>query len=211
MKRFDFLDAELPYALYTPDTLETDTALPLILFLHGRGERGTDLALVNKWGVPKYLDLGNDIPAIVLAPQCPETAENWTFVLDKVVSILDTVESDYGISRTHICGFSMGGHGTQYMAVTYPERFTAVAPVATYMYPTADITDKVCVLKDKPLWIFHSEADFVPVAHSDDVVEKLRECNASNLQYTRYTEPDHTETADLVFLDEEFYQWILKW
>lgn len=211
MKRHDFPDTDLPYVLYTPNEIDSNTPLPLILFLHGRGERGTDLDLVNKWGVPKYLNLGHDIPAIVLAPQCPETVENWTPVIENVIAVLDAIEAEYPISKTHICGFSMGGHGTQYTAVHYPERFTAVAPVATFMYPTADVTDKVCVLKAKPLWIFHSEADFVPVAHSDAVVAKLRECNASNLQYTRYTEPDHTETVDLAFLDEEFYQWILNW
>lgn len=209
MKRHNFLNTDLPYALYTPEVIDPDIALPLILFLHGLGERGTDLALVDKWGVPKYIEQGNELSAIVLAPQCPDTSENWTAHIGRIISLIDSIEAEYNISKTHICGFSMGGHGTQYTAVHYPDRFTAIAPVATYMYPSADINDEVCVLKDKALWIFHSEADFVPVAHSDTVVSKLRDCHASNLTYTRYTEPDHTQTADLAFLDEEFYRWIL--
>lgn len=210
MKRLEYADANLPYIIYEPDAIDPDTPLPLIVFLHGSGERGTDINLVRKWGIPKYLDNGKDIPAIVYAPQCPETVENWKPVIEKVIAGIDALEEKYAISKTHVCGFSMGGHGTQYIAVNHPERFTAIAPAATFMYPNANITDKACILKDKALWYFHSEADFVPVEHSDKVVEKLRDCGATNLQYTRYEEADHTQTADLAFLNEEFYQWILR-
>lgn len=210
MKRLDYADADLAYVVYEPDTIDPESPLPLIVFLHGRGERGTDISRVRIWGVPKYLDSGKDIPAIVYAPLCPGTVENWKPVSDKMIAGIDALEEKYKISKTHICGFSMGGHGTQYIAINHPERFTAIAPVATFMYPDADITEKACILKDKALWYFHSEADFVPVEHSDKVVAKLRDCDAENLQYSRYKDPDHTETADLAFLSEEFYQWILK-
>ena len=209
MKRLNFPDSDLPHVIYEPDEIP-DTPLPLIVFLHGRGERGTDLKRINIWGIPKYLDVGNDIPAILYAPQCPDTSENWVSQIDKIIAGIDAIQTNYNISKTHVAGFSMGGHGTQFLAITYPERFTAIAPCATYMYPDFDITDEVCVLKDKSLWYFHSEGDFVPINHTDNVIEKLRECNTGNLKYSRYIEPDHTQTADLAFLDEEFYSWILK-
>lgn len=209
MQRIENLSADLPYLLYLPDDLDNQDSWQLIVFLHGRGERGTDLQLVNKWGVPKYVDAGNNLNAIVYAPQCPETIENWVPKVPLVLDGINKIEADYSISKTHITGFSMGGHGTHYLAVHHPERFASVAPVATYMYPSDDVTSQVCVLKDKPFWIFHSVGDFVPVAMSDSVVETLKNCDAQHLKYTRLTDEDHTQTADYAYLKKDFYEWML--
>ncbi|MEM9953103.1 MAG: alpha/beta hydrolase-fold protein [Chloroflexota bacterium] len=209
MQRIENLSADLSYLLYLPDDINAQDEWQLILFLHGKGERGTDLSVVNKWGVPKYLDAGNDLNAIVYAPQCPESTEIWVPMLDKVIAGLDAIQSEYNISQTHITGFSMGGHGTHYLAVKHPERFVSVSPVAGRMYKSHDVTDEMCVLKEKRVWVFHSVADYVPVEDSDKVVEKLRACGAEQVFYTRYDDADHTETSDLVYFNQEFYEWML--
>lgn len=210
MKRQAVLNVDLPYLLYEPDYHDIADEIPLIVFLHGRGERGTDLSLVNKWGVPKYLDSGQELPALVYAPQCPESVENWVTILGKVISKIDELQAHYRIRETHLTGFSMGGHGTHYLAVQHPDRFASVSPVATYMYPQDDVTNEVCILKDAPIWIFHSASDWVPVAHSDKVVATLRACDAQDLTYTRLSDEGHTETADFAYLNKDLYAWMLK-
>lgn len=209
MIRKDYPDTDLPYVLYLPNNLEAQDTWPLIVFLHGRGEGGNDLELVRKWGVPKYLDAGNELPAIVYVPQ-NEMEVRWYMTDDKVLAGIDALSKEYPISKVHLTGFSMGGHGTCYIGVNNPERFASFAPVALFMYPEADVTEKICVLKDKSIWIFYSEGDFIPIEHSGNLVENLQVCHASQFKFIRYKEPDHTETADLAYFDEELYQWILS-
>jgi len=205
-----FPDSDLPYLLYLPENLEAQEEWPLIVFLHGRGEGGDDLELVHLWGVPKYLDEGNELPAIVYVPQ-NEKEVMWFLTEDKVLAGIDALCEEYPINKVHLTGFSMGGHGTCYIGVNNPERFSTISPVALFMYPEADVTEKICVLKDKPVWVFYSEGDFIPVEHSGNVVKSLEACGATQLEVTLYDKANHTETADLAYFDEEFYQWMLQY
>lgn len=208
MKRIEYPDAPLPYTLYLPDDLGAQAEWQLIVFLHGRGEWGTDLELSRKHGVPNYLDAGNELPAIVYVPQTPEEVY-WYSQGDSVMAGIDALQSTYAISKTHITGFSMGGQGTWHMAVNHPERFASLSPVTTFDYLDDNLPSRVCVLKDTPLWTFHSDADFLPIDFTISLVETLRDCGSTTVKFTRYTDADHVETANLAYDHEDLYKWML--
>jgi predicted peptidase len=107
---------------------EKDQQWPLMLFLHGAGERGSDLNLVKQHGPPKLIEQGKDLPFIVVSPQCP-TGLWWPELLDTLNALLDEIESKYDVdpSRVYLTGLSMGGFGSWSLACDQPERFAAGA------------------------------------------------------------------------------------
>jgi poly(3-hydroxybutyrate) depolymerase len=122
----------LRYLLYLPESYSRQKGQkwPLLLFLHGAGERGNDLNLVKKHGPPKLMEQGKEFPFIVVAPQCPSESW-WTEELDALAALLDEVQSRYAVDpdRVYLTGLSMGGFGTWTLACRYPERFAAIAPI----------------------------------------------------------------------------------
>lgn len=131
MKRFKVEQTEnfLGHILYEPEKMTED--MPLLIFLHGAGERGTNLDHVERHGVPYLIRNENaEIPALVLCPQCPAQFV-WNNVVDEVKDLIDQVALDYRIKPDRICitGSSMGGYGTWEMGITYPNFFSAIAPV----------------------------------------------------------------------------------
>jgi predicted peptidase len=201
-----------PYLLYTPDNFAEGDKLPLIVFLHGVGERGTDPNLVLKWSLPRYLHEGNELPAIVVSPQCAEDTK-WEFIPEKIVEFTDSIIATQPVNtnRVYLTGFSMGGRGTWAVAVHAPEKFAALAPVAGRIPVKDGFLDEVCVLKDKPIWVFHGAMDTaVEVENSDTTVQTLRECGATNLKYTRYDDADHGQASDRTYSSPEFYDWLLQ-
>lgn len=185
---------------------------PLIIFLHGIGERGDDLELVKKWGVPKYLETGGTLPAYVVAPQCPDTVW-WGEIIPDLDVMLDTLLATYPIDpdRVTLTGFSMGGFGTWQWALIRPARFAAIAPVAGtgYHRPEWEMRGDFGALR-MPIWAIHSAADLaVPVEPADEVVTHMRMLGA-NIRYTRYDDADHGQTSDRAFSSAELYNWLLS-
>jgi len=212
MPQIPITDGILPYLLYTPDNFDTQAEWPLIVLLHGSGERGSDLDLVRKWGIPKYLDAGNELPAIVISPQCP-TDQRWSLMTDTVRAFIYKTLADHPVNlqRVYLTGFSMGGQGTWVVAVESPEMFAAVVPVAGRIPPQEDFLDNLCVLQDKPLWVFHGAKDeAVEIENSDTLVQTLRDCGATNLQYTRYPDAGHGEASDWTYSNAELYEWLFS-
>ena len=202
-----------PHLLYVPDNLAEGDKLPLIVFLHGIGERGTDPTLVRKWSLPRYLDEGNELPAIVVSPQCPEDTK-WEFIPEKIIEFVDSIiaTQPIDINRLYLTGFSMGGRGTWAVAVHAPEKFTALAPVAGRIPVKEGFLNEVCVLKNKPIWVFHGALDTaVEVENSDTIVQILRDCGAANLKYTRYDDANHGQASDRAYSNIELYDWLLKY
>jgi predicted peptidase len=201
-----------PHLLYTPDNLADDSKLPLIVFLHGVGERGTDPTLVMKWSLPRYLHEGNALSAIVVSPQCPEDTK-WELIPERILEFIDSIIETQPVdtNRVYLTGFSMGGRGTWAVAIDALDKFAALAPVAGRIPTRDDFLDKVCVLKDKPIWIFHGAMDTaVAVENSDTIVQTLRDCGASNLKYTRYDDADHGQASDRAYSNTELYDWLLQ-
>ncbi len=119
----------LGHMLYIPKNMSAE--MPLLVYLHGAGERGDKLEHVERHGVPYLIkNESAEIPAVVLCPQCPVQFV-WNNIVTDVKLLIDKVAEDYGIKKDRICitGSSMGGYGTWEMGITYPNFFSAIAPV----------------------------------------------------------------------------------
>jgi predicted peptidase len=192
------------YLLALPEGYTKDgPAQPLMVFLHGAGERGSDLELVKRHGPPKLIAAGKRFPFIIVSPQLPEE-ESWS--VEAVSALIDRCESLYRIDKTRIylTGLSMGGNGTWRLAMAEPTRFAAIAPICGW----GDST-KVCILKDIPIWNFHGARDLVvPIAKSQVLINALEACGA-DVTFTVYPDAGHdawTATYDHPAL----YEWFLQ-
>jgi len=178
---------------------------PLILFLHGAGERGDDIELVKKHGIPKIVEKQDDFPFIALSPQCPKSSW-WTVELEALNALLDEIVATYAVDtdRIYLTGLSMGGYGAWHLATAYPERFAALAPICGGGDP-----EKACVLKNVPVRVFHGAKDeTVSPEESEKMVNALKVCGG-DVQFTLYPDAGHdswTKTYD----NPELYKWFLK-
>ena len=193
------------YLLYLPAEYNKDVnkKWPMILFLHGIGERGTDVGRVAATGLPKALKDKKEIPFVVVSPQCP--ANTWWRSFDLDV-LLDAVMEKYRIDpdRVYLTGLSMGGFGAWELAAAYPQRFAAVAPMCGGGNPAS-----VRRMRSLPFWVFHGDADkTVPVKLSDDMVEALKQAGA-DVKYTRYPGVGH-DCWTQSYNNPELYDWFLS-
>jgi predicted peptidase len=196
----------LRYLLYLPPGYGSvpEMGWPLMLFLHGIGERGDDLELVKRHGIPRILETGEDLPFVAVSPQCPDGAW-WTELVESLDGLLDHVLAQHAVDRdrVYLTGLSMGGYGAWALAIAHPERFAALAPVCGGGDPS-----QVCALKDVPVWAFHGARDpVVPVRASQEMVDALRACGG-DARLTVYPEAGHdswTQTYD----DPRLYEWFL--
>ncbi len=178
---------------------------PLILFLHGAGERGDNLERVKVNGIPKIVEQQKDFPFIAVSPQCSQYSW-WPVELEALNALLDEIVIKYAVDtkRIYLTGLSMGGFGAWHLATVYPERFAAIAPVCGGGDP-----EKACILKDIPAWVFHGAKDkTVSLEESKKMVKALEDCGG-DVRLTIYPEAGHdswTETYD----NPELYKWFLK-
>lgn len=195
---------ETKYLIYLPEGYESDSKQwPLVLFLHGAGERGSDIEFVKRNGPPRLVEEGQKFPFILVSPQCPERT-SWDNKL--LISLLDEIESKYNVdkSRVYLTGLSMGGHATWSLAIQYPERFAAIIPVCGRGYP-----QDVYVLKDVPVWVFHGEKDdIVPVKDGKKMVNALENAGGF-VKFTIYPEAGHDAWTE-TYNNPEVYEWLLS-
>lgn len=204
-----FTSEVLNYWLYRPEG-RLLSGLPLLVFLHGSGERGQNLALVKKYGVPNMLDSKFDFPAVVLSPQCPAETR-WYDHADAVIRLIKQVLMQHPVDRQRVLltGFSMGGQGVWYIGALYPEVFAALAPVSGRMPPREDFHKLICTLKDMPIWVQHGTADeIVPHSDSEKAVDLLRACGG-NPYFTSVIGATHTQTPEHAYT-EELYEWLFS-
>lgn len=194
------------YLLFLPDGYDNkQQRWPMILFLHGAGERGSDLNLVKKHGLPKIVENKKDFPFIVVSPQCPQ-GQWWTEKVDVLINLLDDIVSRYNVDteKIYLTGLSMGGYGTWTLANAYPEHFAAIAPICGggefFMAER---------LKEVPVWAFHGAKDnIVPLAKSVEMVNAIK-ARGGDAKLTIY--PDATHDSWTVTYDNpELYDWFLK-
>lgn len=199
----------LEYLLFLPKDYGQDSKKkwPLVLFLHGAGERGDSLDLVKIHGIPKIVEEQPDFPAIAVSPQCPQ--EGWwgaELQLDALEGLLDQVTKKYRVDRdrVYLTGLSMGGYGTWALAMRQPKRFAALVPICG----GGDST-RACLLKDVPVWIFHgAKDDTVPPEESQRMYEVLKACGA-DVRFTLYPEADHLSWVP-AYADPELYKWLFQ-
>ena len=165
---------EADYLLYLPeDYAASQKKWPLILFLHGAGERGDNLSKVEVHGPPKLVNEGKTFPFVIVSPQCPEN-EWWSSgkEIDTLSALLDHIVANYRIDkdRIYITGLSMGGFGTWRLACEYPDRFAAIAPICGKGEPFA-----ARAIPHLPVWVFHGAKDsVVPIQASQEMVDALK-------------------------------------
>jgi predicted peptidase len=203
----------IQYLLFLPKDYAAKPARkwPLILFLHGAGERGRDLWLVTKHGPPKIVRDKPDFPFIVVSPQCPE---GHTWSNEVLLALLDEVLATCAIdpARVYLTGLSMGGYGTWSLGLAHPERFAAIAPICGggdvigILLPGSDTAQ---ALKTLPVWAFHGAKDnVVRLAESERMVSALKQLGVREVELTVYPDAGHdswTETYD----NPKLYDWFL--
>ena len=194
---------ELHYLLFLPSTYAVHPQRwPLMLFLHGAGERGDDLQLVKRHGVAKIVEEQPAFPLLVVSPQCPPT-EAWA--PEPLLALLDDIEQHYDVDpeRLYVTGLSMGGFGTWAVAIAAPDRFAAIAPICGGGDPS-----RVGVLRHLPVWAFHGARDpIVPLQRTVEMVEALRQCGG-NVRFTVYPKAGH-DAWTATYANPELYAWFL--
>jgi predicted peptidase len=214
----------LNYRLLFPDS-DTLRRYPLVIFLHGSGERGSDNEAQLKWGVMNFATDQNLMlhPAIVIAPQCPEKMGWSNFTRSKISSearlqptpskpmelviglihqLMKTMPVDS--NRIYITGLSMGGFGTYDAIERYPELFAAAVPVCG----GGDVS-KVSVIAHLPIWIFHGAEDpAVNPTYSLDMLQALTKAGA-HPGLTQYPEVGHFSWLG-AYSDVLMMEWLFR-
>ena len=195
------------YLLFLPKDYGTDPhkKWPLILFLHGAGETGNDLEMLEKHGIPRIVEQQADFPFITISPQCTYRG-CWLNEADALNALLDEVSATYAVDtdRIYPTGLSMGGYGTWYLATKYPERFAAIVPIAG-----GGDSEKACALKNVPVWAFHgAKDDVVSPKESEEMVNALKACGG-DVRFTLYPDAYH-DSWTRTYENPELYEWLLK-
>jgi predicted peptidase len=196
----------IKYLLSIPEDYATKGPWPVILFLHGSGERGDNLDAVKTHGPPKLIAAGRKVPAIVISPQCPANT-TWVDHTKTLEALLDQVQARYEVDpqRIYLTGLSMGGTGAWVLANDQPGRFAAVVPICGRKPKT---TLDMAALKNVPIWVFHGARDgTVPAQDSKDLVEALKNAGSS-VRFTLYPDLEHDSWTS-TYADESLWTWLL--
>ena len=162
------------YLVSLPREHRSGEKLPLILFLHGGGEKGSDPMLIHLFGAPKMAWKGEiDFPCVLLSPQVPE-GYNWVQLVEETHDILLKVMTEYPVdkARVSLTGMSMGGFGAWALGIAHPETFSALAPICGGGEP-----EKAIALSHLPVLVYHGERDhIVPLEKSQSMVDAVNAC-----------------------------------
>jgi predicted peptidase len=191
------------YLLFLPKGYEEHgQRWPLMLFLHGAGDSGTNMDRVKILGPPKIVESKPDFPFILVSPQSP--VRSWN--LDALNALLDDVIGRYRVDadRVYLTGASMGGSGTWALALAHPEKFAAIVPVSGSGNPA-----EAKRLIGLPIWAFHGAKD--PVVHVERAQEMVNAVKAAgcNARLTIYPEAGHDAWTQ-TYNDPDLYAWLLQ-
>ena len=195
---------KFPFVKYTPDNYDEKNGkkLPLIIQLHGAGERGygeDDLSLVDVYGFSKIIGDKN-YECMMVMPQCaPESF--WVARIESIIEFVSQLKEEFNIdeNRVYLTGSSMGGFGTWYTSLARPDLFAAIAPVCGggMAWAASNLT--------MPVWAFHGSADeTVSVIHSDEMTEAIRK-SGGDVKYSRI------EGAGHAFQEYAFTEELIEW
>lgn len=220
-------EASYGYKVYVPPGFDPSRTWPVILYLHGAGERGTDGVRQTEVGLGRVLRANPErFPALVVFPQAPP-GQVWLGDLARVATTaLDQTIAEFrgDPDRISLAGLSMGAYGAWVLAFENPERYAAIVSVAggivppagrrglAQLPPTLQADDPYAAtaarVKGIPAWLFHGADDpTVPVTESRRIVAALRQVGASP-RYTEYEGVAHN-AWDRAFADPELPQWLM--
>ena len=192
---------------YPPDYDPAGPPVPLVLFLHGGGESGSDLRKVLRNGLPKHIAAGETFPFLTVAPQNRFTGGFWDVVA--LSQLLNKLERELPVDKTRIylTGLSRGGLGTWMLAMHDRGRFAAIAPVCGAVPASYDIW----ISQDLPIWVFHgTDDDLIHPSESVRMVENLRLKRLNPLpKLTLYEGVGHDAWVK-AYADPELYKWLLS-
>lgn len=218
------------YQVYVPADFRSQKTWPVILFLHGSGERGTDGLLQTQVGLPSAIRQNSSrFPFIVVIPQCsPNLTWSSPDMRSLTLQALDrTMKEFHGDRRRiYLSGLSMGGFGTWELALAQPGRFAALVPICSGVRPLSDWPDlRVDIPGDPknsdpyaevarrigktPVWMFHGDADdAVPVEESRHMAAALK-ASGADFKYTEYPGVGHN-SWDKAYAEPELVFWLLS-
>ncbi len=171
--------SELRYMLWRPEDAQPSERLPLLVFLHGAGERGTDLDLLTVHSVPRVFSREHHYRCVMLAPQCPGD-DTWMVYIKELRALIEQVVRDEHCDpdRISLTGVSMGGFGTWELASTYPGLFSCAAPVCG-----GGMSWRAENLVNLPIRAFHGTADtVVPPERSVEMADAVRACGGRSIE-----------------------------
>ena len=215
------------YQVFVPASAVAGPNPPVILFLHGSGERGSDNDKQVEAGLGPYVrSHADEFPAIVVFPQVPDD-EEWFGPSARVAfAALDAATREFNgdTHRTYLTGMSMGGYGTWELALMQPQRFAALVPVcgavkppgderALYVTQVANEADPYAAiagqLHEVPVWIFHgARDDAVPPADDRRLIAAFKAAGAEDARYTEFPEVGHNAWDPAYAQTPELWRWL---
>ena len=216
------IDLQIPldYLIHFPEDYDPDAPpdrrSPLLIFLHGAGERGNDLEKLKKWGPPKLVEQGTLPPqlrqAVIVSPQCPP--DRWwpsEFMIAALDQMFDDLLTAHTIDpdRVYLTGVSMGGFGTWAWAAHHPDRFAAIAPICgggNFLAARRIAAAKL------PFWAFHGDQDpIVPLAESLHTVQLIHQQNHTG-HHARFTVLPNTQHNSWTpaYANPELWTWLFS-
>ncbi|MBP3958192.1 dienelactone hydrolase family protein [Gemmata sp. G18] len=198
------IKVEMDYLLYLPKGYEKgDKDWPLVLFLHGGGETGTDLEKVKIHGPPKLVAAGKEFPFILVSPQ----TRRFGWDPDTLHALLDEITTKHKVDkdRIYVTGMSMGGMGTWALAASRPDRFAAIVPICGGGNPT-----DAKKIKDLPIRIFQGGKDpIVRLQTAEAMIKALKDAGAVDAELKVYPEAGHDSWTE-TYEDQKLFEWLLK-
>lgn len=209
-------DKEYPYWLYVPKNAKKNA--PLILFLHGSGEREGGSKGPQQVGLGPAIANQKDFPFYVVIPQFSKQGSWKADGADalRTMKLLDAVVKEYDIDtkRLYLTGLSMGGNGTWEQACAYPDKWAAIAPVCGYFQKMGNFYsgldgEKIQAIKNLPCWCFHGDKDTAVNVKQSREALKLLWGAGGHPNYTEYPGVGHN-CWDLAYSNPELYKWFLS-
>ncbi|HLO39726.1 MAG TPA: prolyl oligopeptidase family serine peptidase, partial [Phycisphaerales bacterium] len=201
------------YALYVPPAEIARPPYALVVFLHGRGESGSDGVKQTSVGlIPAVLNNPERWPCIILAPQKPEFNPLWPTEESVVMAEIEMIRSQFPIDENRIAltGLSQGGNGTWMFAAAHPDLWSALAPVCGFSrdLPPAQIAQKT---RHIPTWAFHGLKDnVVPPEQTKAIIDALRASGpTAEIKYTEFPEANHN-SWDAAYRGDGLASWLLS-
>jgi len=194
----------IDYLLYLPPEYDASAKWPLVVFLHGAGDRGEDLEQVRRTTLPRMVEHDNrrQWGFVLLSPHCPRDS---CWQPEQVVELIKHVSSRLSIDRdrVYLTGYSMGGYGTWATACHDPNRFAAIAPVSG----GGDV-QQAERLKELPIWAFHGDKDNVVPIEPDRAMVDAVQKSGGNVKFTVYPGAGHG-ICDMTYQDGQLFEWLL--
>jgi predicted peptidase len=196
---------DLNYLLYKPaDFDNSGKTYPLVVWLHGGDQGGSDIEKVRTSGLPKLIEGGKEFPILVFSPQNP--SEELLYPIEKVAAALEEVVAQHRVdrSRIYVIGYSRGGFGAWALAQQFPERFAAIVPIAGggnrhYLNRTNE---------KAAFWVFHGTEDAViPLSDSVVMYERLKGLKR-NVRLSVLEDVDHSAVEAAALSDAKMWEWL---